>query len=270
MKLVSVNLTTFNRAHKLKRSLDSILRQSYQNIEIIIVDDCSTDNTHQIINNYQVKHRRIKYFKHNINKGNAHARNTALKKSSGYYVAFMDDDDEWIDKKKIEKQVKIFEDNDKLGIICSSVRLFSDKNSFIDKIILKPKNLNTVMLKGNIIYSPTVMTKRKIMNELGGFDENLPRGVDSDFCRRCILNYNYKVFFMRDITTNIHQYGRDRMTNIDSLNNIHKSFIAHKIFLKKFWFKLLFNPRALISRIYQILFLILKFLVLIKKKFLRF
>jgi glycosyltransferase involved in cell wall biosynthesis len=270
MKQVSINITTYNRAKLLPRCLKSVLNQSYKNLEIIIIDDCSTDNTDEVVKWYQKKNKYIKYFKNSKNRGNAFSRNLALKKSSGYYVAFMDDDDEWIDKEKIEKQVKIFKDNDKLGIICSSVRLFSDKNSFIDKIILKPKNLNTVMLKGNIIYSPTVMTKRKIMNELGGFDENLPRGVDSDFCRRCILNYNYKVFFMRDITTNIHQYGRDRMTNIDSLKNIHKSFIAHKIFLKKFWFKLLFNPRALISRIYQVLFLILKFLVLIKKKFLRF
>lgn len=261
MKLVSINITTHNRAKQLSRCLNSVLNQSYKNLEIIIIDDSSKDDTEEIVRWYQKKSKIIKYYKNFKNEGNAFSRNLALKKSSGYYVAFMDDDDEWIDKKKIEKQVKIFQinDNDMLGIICSSVRLFSDKNTFKDKIIEKPKNLKTIMLKGNIIYSPTVMTKREIMNELGGFDENLPRGVDSDFCRRCILNYNYEVFFMRDITTGIHQYGKDRMTNIDSLNNIYKSFITLKIFFKKFWFKLIFNPRALISRIYQILFLMLKF-----------
>ena len=92
-KLVSVNITTFNRAHLLPRCLDSILTQSYKNLEIIIVDDCSTDYTEEVVKKYQAKDSRIKYFKHEKNMGNAHARNTALKNCSGFYVAFMDDDD---------------------------------------------------------------------------------------------------------------------------------------------------------------------------------
>ena len=95
--LVSVNITTFNRSDNLIRCIDSVLKQDYQNIEIIIVDDCSTDNTYDVVKNYQRKDRRIKYFRHQKNKGNAHARNTAFEKCNGVYVAFLDDDDEWIE-----------------------------------------------------------------------------------------------------------------------------------------------------------------------------
>lgn len=138
--LVSVNLTTYNRAHLLPRALDSILNQSYQDMEIIVVDDCSEDNTAEVVKNYIKKDARIKYFCHEVNSGNAKARNTALEKCKGAYVAFMDDDDEWIDNRKIEKQVNILNSNHNVGVVCSSVRLYKERNKQTDKLIEKPKN----------------------------------------------------------------------------------------------------------------------------------
>src|SRR6056297_2055943 len=106
--LVSVNLTTYNRAHLLHRAIKSVLNQAYKNLEIIIVDDGSDDNTYEVLENLGKNDNRINYIKHAKNRGNAAARNTALKNSSGEYIAFMDDDDEWIDPHKIEKQISIF------------------------------------------------------------------------------------------------------------------------------------------------------------------
>ena len=99
-KLVSVNLTTYNRAYLLSRAIESILKQTYKDIEILIVDDCSTDETEETVNFYQNRYKFIRYIKHSYNKGNAHSRNTAMNNCTGYYVAFMDDDDEWIDINK--------------------------------------------------------------------------------------------------------------------------------------------------------------------------
>lgn len=236
-KLVSVNITTYNRAHLLPRCLDSVLSQSYENIEVIIVDDCSSDNTTEVVNEYQQKDSRIKYIRHETNKRNAHARNTALENCTGYYVAFMDDDDEWIDSDKVKKQVEIFESSDdkKLGIVCSGVRLFSDEETYKDKIIEKPKDLVSYILSRNgIIYSPTVMTKRDIMIEVGGFDTNLPRGIDSDFYRMCIVKYGYDVYFMEDITTGVHEYGDDRMTPVSTEKAILKDIQSNEICLEKY------------------------------------
>jgi glycosyltransferase involved in cell wall biosynthesis len=255
-KLVSINITTYNRAHLLSKCLDSVLNQSYKNMEIIIIDDCSSDNTTDLVKEYQQKYNQIKYFRHEENKGNAHARNTALENSTGYYIAFMDDDDEWIDDNKIKKQVEIFEntENERLGIVCSSVRLFSDKKNYKDIVIQKPCDLTVMILKGNgYIYSPTVMTKRNLMIEVGGFDTNLPRGVDSDFYRNCIVKYGYDVYFMEGVTTGVHEYGDDRMTLQNTKKSLTKTINANIYLLKKYFRYYLVNLNPLMARVKNIL-----------------
>jgi len=251
-KLVSVNITTYNRVHLLPRCLDSILAQSYENLEIVIVDDYSSDNTEEVVKEYQKKDSRIKYFKHDKNKGNAHARNTALKHCTGYYIAFMDDDDEWIDRDKIKKQVEIFENSkdERLGIICSSVRLYSDEKTYKDKIIQKPKNLKEhILARNGLIYSPTVMTKRDIMIEVNGFDINLPRGVDSDFYRNCIVRFSYDVYFMQEVTTGIHEYGENRMTKSKNCNGLLKHIGSQFYNIKKYFRYMIKYPDSLIQRL---------------------
>lgn len=254
--LVSVNVTTFNRSHLLSRCINSVLNQSYTNCEVNIIDDCSSDDTQTILRIFVQKDDRVKFFTHNKNLGNAEARNTALKHCNGKYVAFMDDDDEWIDTDKLKKQVQIFESAkiNNLGIVCTSVRLHSDKIRFKDKIVQKPKNLFSHILSGNgLIYSPTVMTKRDVMIEVGGFDVNLQRGVDSDFYRSCILKFGYNVYFMSDITTAVHEYGKDRMTPHMSTSALRKTVQANFYLLIKYFRFYLRSPRALMIRIKNIL-----------------
>ena len=173
-KLVSVNITTYNRANLLSKCLESVLNQSYLNLEVVVVNDCSTDNTEKIIKDYQQNDNRIKYFKHDVNKGNAAARNTALKYSTGFYVAFLDDDDEWIDIDKIKKQVVIFENSkdNNLGIICSGILRHKGSGEGIIQKALQPKDIKYEVLKGGLIHNSTVLTKRSIMeNQLLSFKE---------------------------------------------------------------------------------------------------
>ncbi|MEO0331699.1 MAG: glycosyltransferase, partial [Bacteroidota bacterium] len=201
--LVSVNITTYNRANFLGRCLDSVLSQSYKNIEVIIVDDASSDNTSEVAEQYRRKDSRVKYFRHERNQGNAYARNTALKNCQGTFVAFMDDDDEWVDTDKLIKQVKIFSDNtdSKLGIVCSGVKVIDAKDNEELKEAKMPPNLISTLLKGNgVIHNSTVMTRRNIMTKVGGFDTKMPRGIDSEFFRTVVVKYGYKVHFMSDIT----------------------------------------------------------------------
>lgn len=262
-RLVSVNITTYNREKLLPRCLDSVLNQSFENIEVIIVDDCSNDATESAIKRYIAADGRIKYIRHLENKGNAHARNTALAHCTGYYVAFMDDDDEWIDRDKLRKQVDFFEksDNEKLGIICTSVRLFSDASSYVDKVVGRPENLKARILSGNgIIYSPTVMTRRDLMIKAGGFDTELPRGVDSDFYRNCIIKLDYDVHFMHEVTTGVHEYGANRMTPQQSLDSISKSIKTHTYTLIKYFRFYLMQPKGFYNRAKSLMFVLLKYL----------
>lgn len=100
--LISVVIPTYNRAHYVCEAIDSVLAQTYKNIEIIAVDDGSTDNTKDIIQQYS---SRIKYIYQN-NAGPSAARNNGIKQSNGDLIAFLDSDDIWL-AEKLERQVEI-------------------------------------------------------------------------------------------------------------------------------------------------------------------
>ena len=251
MKLVSVNITTFNRADLIPRCLDSVLKQSYENVEIVVVDDCSTDHTAQVMETYVEQYGYIKYIRHENNQGNAHARNTALAHCNGYYVAFMDDDDEWIDPDKLQKQVDIFESNhlDNLGIVCTSVKILDSIGNETLKIEEKPKDLtNHILRKNGIIHNSTVMTRKSVMEEIGGFDTHMPKGVDSEFFRTLIVEYKYDVYFMPDITTVYYEHLGHRMTtNPKKLRR--KTLAGNYRVISKHFFHFLKNPDALTHRL---------------------
>jgi glycosyltransferase involved in cell wall biosynthesis len=221
--LVSVNITTHNRSDMLPRCLNSVISQTYNNLEIIVVDDASVDNTKDLVSNYISKDERIKYIRHSKNRGNAATRNTAWKNSRGDYIAFMDDDDAWIDENKLLKQLDIFQHYDKgnIGIVCSSV-LLREQYREEAKIIKKPKHLNSILLKGNgIIYSPTVLAKNEVLIKTNGFDENLYRGIDAEFFRNAVCVHGYNVYFMQDVTTLVNREDLERLSNFSS--NIEKT-----------------------------------------------
>ena len=261
-KLVSVIITTYNRALLLQRCLDSVLAQNYKNLEIIVADDCSTDNTNEIVKKYQKKDSRIKYFKHNKNKGNAYTRNTAFRNCKGFYVAFLDDDDQWIDKNKIRNQVNIYKKTDdiKLGIVCSGIIRIKRDGKKIKEKAIKPKNLKYKVLKGGLIHNSTVLTKRKIIKQVGKFNLKISRGVDSEFFRRLIVIYNFNVFFMKDITVKYYENSKNRMSSLETCVEIGKHIEAQVFNIKVYFKFLLTKPSILIFRILMIIKLFLKYL----------
>lgn len=105
--LVSIIMPSWNTADFIRESIDSVLAQTYTNWELLIVDDCSTDNTDEVVASY--KDERIKYFKNEKNSGAALTRNKALREAQGEWIAFLDSDDLWtVDK--LEKQIKFMND----------------------------------------------------------------------------------------------------------------------------------------------------------------
>lgn len=114
--LLSVIIPTYNSERYLHRALDSVFNQTYKNIEVIIIDDCSTDDTRKIIKTYAQQHGdSVKYRFLAKNSGPAVARNVGLTMTSGSYVAFLDSDDEWA-AQKIEKQLRLMEQNPAITI----------------------------------------------------------------------------------------------------------------------------------------------------------
>ena len=145
MNLVSIITPAFNSEKFITETIMSVLHQTYQDWEMIIVDDCSTDKTAEIIRSFQVKESRIIYLTNEINKGAAFSRNLALKNAKGKWIAFLDSDDVW-HPEKLEKQIKFMTENN---------YHFSYTNySEIDK------NSNE---KGVILTGPKIITRHKML-----------------------------------------------------------------------------------------------------------
>lgn len=109
-ELVSIIMPSYNTGKYIRETIESVLAQSYENWELIIVDDCSTDNTDEVVNQY-LADERIRYIKNDTNSGAAISRNSALNEAKGKWIAFLDSDDLW-EPTKLEKQVAFMVDND--------------------------------------------------------------------------------------------------------------------------------------------------------------
>ena len=160
-ELVSIITPAYNCAKFIGESIDSVIKQTYENWEMIIVDDCSTDNTDEIINKYTAD-ARIKYIKLKENAGAANARNRAMQEAQGKYMAFLDSDDIWR-KDKLQKQIDLMKKND-YNIVCSSYEHINEKGEKINKIIRCKKrvNYNSMLLSCPVGNSTMVYNVEKL------------------------------------------------------------------------------------------------------------
>lgn len=191
--MISVIIPTHNRVGLLKRAINSVLAQTYKDIEIIIISDGSTDGTSTFVNNLQKTDARIKYHEYFPSKGGNYARNKGILESKGDYIAFLDDDDEWLSE-KLEKQLSIFDNNHKIGITYTGVRIIyvneKIEYSFIGN---KRGDLSKEILLDNCIgTTSTVMIRREVLEKTGLFDLNLYALQDFDLwirvCQYCLVD----------------------------------------------------------------------------------
>lgn len=190
--LVSVIVTTYSRPANLLRAINSICNQSYKNIEIIVVDDNGVGSndqieTQNILSEYIIDNRVI-YHPHEINKNGSAARNTGLKIAKGKFIAFLDDDDEYLDD-KIEIQVnalKLLDDS--WGGCYSNTNLIG--KSFITLNNKKSGNLAEDLLLGNVRFNTSsLLLRREVCEYLNGFDESFVRHQDWEFMMRFFRRY---------------------------------------------------------------------------------
>lgn len=167
--LVSIVMPTYNCAKYIEESVVSVIKQTYTNWELIIIDDCSTDNTEDIVKSYCEKDNRIKYFRLDVNSGAAIARNEGIKCAKGRYIAFLDSDDLWMEK-KLEKQISFMEKN-KYNFTCTDYMQIDEKGQENGVIIKCKKKVdyNGVLLNcpiGNstVIYNAEKLGKFEIPN----------------------------------------------------------------------------------------------------------
>ncbi|MEQ9620237.1 MAG: glycosyltransferase [Deltaproteobacteria bacterium] len=191
MPKVSVIIPTYNRAEYLKQAIASALGQTFEDFELLIVDDCSSDNTSRIIEN--CTDTRIRYIRNNENKGISAVRNIGINNSRGEYIAFLDDDDEWFSD-KLEKQVSMLEPSSpKLGAIYTGVVSVNMANNKVVKLRIPQYRGNILkkMLLQNFIPTPSIVLKKACFEKVGLFDERVPYGEDHDMWIRVAEKFEF-------------------------------------------------------------------------------
>ena len=161
MTLISIITPVFNAEKYLQETITSVLMQTYNNWEWILVDDCSTDNSYEILKKYAEIEPRIKLFKNEVNSKTFATRNKALEESKGYFIAFLDADDCWIPD-KLELQIKFMLENN-IAICYTNIRQFNKQISHENKLCIFPEKARYKdILTNNFIVTSSVLINKKL------------------------------------------------------------------------------------------------------------
>ena len=191
--LVSVVITAYNRAWIVSEAIDSVLRQTYKNVEIVVVDDGSSDNLAEVLEPYGDK---IKCYSKDHG-GCASALNKGYEMASADYIALLDSDDVWHEE-KLEKQIKALTGPGDFDLCINDIQIMDEDSNY-----LRLTNLRKHIPKDGIIFedmlrqppmtSSYVMFHRRVMDYIGPFSETLKTGIDYDFLMRASAFFRFAV-----------------------------------------------------------------------------
>ncbi len=196
--LVTVIVPAYNYGHFLNETINSVTSQTYKELECVVIDDGSTDNTRKIVSSLAKQDNRIRYIYQN-NQGVSVARNTGIKVSRGSFIQFLDADD-LIESNKLKRQVDFLECNTQFDLVYGEARYFTTENPeerryslwnpdrlWMPLISGSGDQLVLSLLKRNIVPINSPLTRIEIINKVGGFDTNHGMFADWDFWIRCAI-----------------------------------------------------------------------------------
>lgn len=222
-KLVSIIIPCYNYGNFVSEAINSALNQTYGNIQIVVVNDGSTDNSGEVIKTFADKYKNILFFDNKENNGVVYSRNMAIEASSGYYILPLDADD-FIDKTYVEKAVKIFDTKPEIGIVYCNANLIGNKN----KKWKLPEFDKEKMLYENCIFASAIFRKEDFIRA-GKYKDYMKNGIEDwdlwlSFMELGIKPYkiNETLFYYRQ-----HSFG-SRNSNINSLNLKREILKQHK------------------------------------------
>ncbi|RLB20135.1 MAG: glycosyl transferase [Deltaproteobacteria bacterium] len=225
---VTVIIPTRNRAKLVKKAVTSVLNQTFEDLEVVVVDDASDDNTRQVVKSFDDS--RVNYIFLKRRSGPAGARNTGIKAARGRYIAFIDDDDEWM-AEKLKKQIMKFEMCDRgVGLIyCGYYNMYKD-------LIVEKKapqfrgEVFQTALRSCPIGSPTPLIRKECFIAVGMFDENLPACEDWDLWIR--ISRCYQFDFVPEFLAIRYVHGVQLSTDLK------RTIAARENILKKYYHEL--------------------------------
>jgi glycosyltransferase involved in cell wall biosynthesis len=198
MPTVSVIVPTFNRAAILKETLDSILAQTFPDFELIVVDNESTDDTEALVRSFN--DGRIRYFRHPNGGVVAVNRNFGMRVAHGEYLAFCDDDDQWM-KGKLARQLEVFRRDEGLGLVCTNAVNFDGQRERGLRVTrrIRPADLSFEGLsRGSYIVNSSVMVRRKTIEDVGPMDESREIFTGEDFELWLRIARRYRIAFLNE------------------------------------------------------------------------
>lgn len=210
---VSVIIPVYNCPEFIKNTLESVFNQTYSDYEIIVINDGSTDNTHEVLQQYIDK---IKYF-HQENQGVGVARNYGLKIAEGELIAFLDQDDIFLPD-KLAKQVNIFNSEPNIHILHSAWELIDAQGKKLDNIQLpwQKINIDQLDLEGWLQWKPVLLSammfRKSCLEKAGNFDPRFAQACDVDLMLRMLLA-GYQVKWQPTVTTLYRQHNHNTSSN---------------------------------------------------------
>lgn len=222
--LISVIMPVYNRAQTIELAINSVLQQTNPDFELIIVDDCSTDNTVEVISS--IKDPRIFYFQLKKNFGAASARNYGIKKSRGSIISFLDSDD-YFEPDFLKISYETLQGTPpKVGFMWTGVRYHKgsklQENSWVPT--LRKNTYLTFLYNLRIGTGAGICIKKEVFEMCGYFNENLPAAEDTEFFLRISQEFDY--VFTREILINVVKDSSDRMSR-----NFVKVAEAYNLFI---------------------------------------
>lgn len=189
--LISIIIPTYNRGQWISKTINSVLNQTYRKFEIIVIDDGSTDNTSNILNEFVKSNSNIRYFK-KINGGCSSARNLGLKYAKGELIAFLDSDDQYLPNALEVLQQALAKDRKANFAYSPSIEVNENGTESINfpAAAAKPEYFAVEHFKTFNARPGSVLYKREIFKKVHGFNENFKYNEDSDFLQRVAICFN--------------------------------------------------------------------------------
>lgn len=214
--LVSVIIPTYNCANYIIMSIDSVISQTVKDWEIQIIDDCSTDNTYEVLKPYLKKYPNIHYYCLPKNSGPAIARTEGIKKATGKYIAFLDSDDLWVPQ-KLEKQIDFMEKNGAV-FSCTAYAQMDENGNNLHTVMIPPDKTNykKCILLSNPIGNLTVMYDQEI---LGKFQVPVIKKRNDFALWLQILKKTDYCYGMKDVLS-VYRLGRQGSVSHNKLSQI--------------------------------------------------
>lgn len=236
---VSIIMTTFNTQDYIQRSIRSVINQSYQNWELIVVNDASTDRTDDVIKSF-LPHKKIHLYKNAKNKGIPKSLNKGLAGASGDLIAILDADDEWTDQDKLAKQVQFMDLHYDYGLVGTFAKAVNEKGQLLFDIrypVTDTGIRKQIMLHNCFLHS-TIMYRKELLKIIEDYD-NSSIAQDYDLCLK--LGSVAKMANLPIFTTNytIHSEGTSQRKYYQQTSDAIKVLRKYKTVYPGYWFSML-------------------------------